>query len=81
MISKLAISNYRSIMDTTIPMGNLTLVTGANGTGKSNLYRALRLLSECANGSVVMPSQGKAASPPSSGLVLNWSESRRGTPM
>jgi len=53
MISKLAISNYRSIMDTTIPMGNLTLVIGANGTGKSNLYRALRLLSECANGSVV----------------------------
>lgn len=29
------------------------LVTGANGSGKSNLYRALRLLSEAAQGGIV----------------------------
>ena len=29
------------------------MVTGANGTGKSSLYRALRLLADCAEGQVV----------------------------
>jgi predicted ATPase len=29
------------------------VVTGANGTGKSSLYRALRLLADCADGQVV----------------------------
>jgi len=31
----------------------LTVVTGANGTGKSSLYRALRLLADCGRGGVV----------------------------
>ena len=29
------------------------MVTGANGTGKSSLYRALRLLADCAEGQVI----------------------------
>jgi predicted ATPase len=29
------------------------VITGANGTGKSNLYRALRLLADCASGRVI----------------------------
>jgi len=36
-----------------VPLGELTLVTGANGSGKSNLYRALRLLAEAAQGGIV----------------------------
>ena len=36
-----------------LPLGQLNLVTGANGSGKSNLYRALRLLAETAQGGVV----------------------------
>lgn len=48
MIRTLAISNYRSIRDLTMELHGLDLVTGSNGSGKSSLYRALRLLSECA---------------------------------
>jgi len=36
-----------------IPLGNLNLVTGANASGKSNLYRALKLLAETAQGGVI----------------------------
>ncbi|MEO0576235.1 MAG: AAA family ATPase [Pseudomonadota bacterium] len=53
MIHTLAVANYRSLMELVIPVGQLTLITGANGSGKSNLYRALRLLSDTASGGVV----------------------------
>lgn len=53
MINTLAIANYRSLLSLTIPLGKLNLITGANGSGKSNLYRALRLLAETAHGGVV----------------------------
>jgi predicted ATPase len=53
MLTTLAISNYRSIRDLVIPLGALNVVTGPNGTGKSNLYRALRLLADTAQGGVV----------------------------
>lgn len=53
MLTTLAIANYRSLRDLAVPMGRLNLVTGANGSGKSNLYRALRLLAETAQGGVV----------------------------
>ena len=53
MLHTLAIENYRSRRRLVLPLGALTLVTGANGSGKSNLYRALRLLAETAQGGVV----------------------------
>lgn len=53
MIETLAIGNYRSLRDLVVPLGQLTVITGANGVGKSNLYRALRLLAESARGGVV----------------------------
>lgn len=53
MIRTLAISNYRSLRQLLLPLGQLTLVTGANGSGKSSVYRALRLLAETAHGGVV----------------------------
>lgn len=53
MLSTLAIANYRSLHALALPLGRLNLVTGANGSGKSNLYRALRLLAETAQGGVV----------------------------
>lgn len=48
-----AISGYRSLRDVVLPLGRLTVVTGANGTGKSSVYRALRLLAACGRGEVV----------------------------
>lgn len=50
MITTLAVANYRSLRDLVIPLGRLTLVTGSNGSGKTSLYRALRLLAEIAQG-------------------------------
>lgn len=50
MIRTLAIANYRSLRELVLPLGRLTLVTGANGSGKSSVYRALRLLAETAHG-------------------------------
>jgi predicted ATPase len=53
MLQTLAIANYRSLRSLTLPLGQLNLIIGANGSGKSNLYRALRLLAETAHGGVV----------------------------
>ena len=53
MLKTLAIANYRSLLNLTIPLGQLNVITGANGSGKSNLYRALRLLAETASGGVI----------------------------
>jgi predicted ATPase len=53
MIQTLAISNYRSVRRIRVPMARLNVITGANGSGKSNLYRALRLLASTAQGGVV----------------------------
>lgn len=53
MLTTLSINNYRSILKLTLPLGPLNVIVGANGSGKSNLYRALRLLAVTAQGSVV----------------------------
>ncbi|MBB3949087.1 AAA family ATPase [Aureimonas jatrophae] len=53
MIRTLAVSGYRSLRDLVLPLEQLTVVTGANGTGKTSLYRSLRLLGETAQGRLV----------------------------
>jgi len=53
MLQTLAVENYRSLRSITVPLGNLNVIQGANGSGKSNLYKALRLLAETATGGVV----------------------------
>jgi predicted ATPase len=53
MLSTLAISNYRSLRNLIIPLQRLNVITGANGSGKSNLYRALRLLADTSQGRIV----------------------------
>jgi predicted ATPase len=53
MITKIAISGYRSLRDVRIALGRLNAVTGANGSGKSSLYRALKLLADVAQGRIV----------------------------
>ncbi|MBD8495815.1 AAA family ATPase [Pseudomonas syringae] len=53
MLHTLAVENYRSLHDLQLSLGRLTVVTGANGSGKSNLYRALRLLADTAREGVV----------------------------
>jgi predicted ATPase len=53
MIETLGISGYRSLRELVLPLDRLNLITGANGSGKSSLYRALRLLADAAQNSVV----------------------------
>jgi predicted ATPase len=53
MMTRLAIAGYRSLRDVRLALGELNIVTGANGSGKSSLYRALRLLAETAQGRII----------------------------
>ena len=50
---RLSISGYRSLRDIRLELGAFTVVTGANGSGKSSLYRALRLLADIAQGRII----------------------------
>jgi predicted ATPase len=53
MITALAVAGYRSLRDVSVGLAPLTIVTGANGSGKSSLYRALRLLADAAQGRMI----------------------------
>ncbi|WP_421994124.1 AAA family ATPase [Reyranella sp.] len=53
MVDRLCIAGYRSLRDVRLPFDQLTVVTGANGSGKSSLYRALRLLADVAQGRII----------------------------
>ena len=53
MISTLAVHGFRSLRDVVLPLAPLTVVTGANGSGKSNLYRAFHLLADTATGRLI----------------------------
>lgn len=53
MLTALAIENYRSLLRLVVPLRRLNVVTGANGTGKSSLYRALRLLADASHNGAV----------------------------
>jgi predicted ATPase len=53
MIKKIAIAGYRSLRDVRLNLGALNVVTGPNGSAKSSLYRALRLLADVAQGRII----------------------------
>lgn len=53
MITRLAINGYRSLRNIVLELGPLNVVTGANGSGKSSLYRALKLLADIAQGRII----------------------------
>lgn len=51
-VERLQVEGYRSLADVVVEFGAITVVVGANGSGKSNLYRALRLAHSCGTGQV-----------------------------
>jgi predicted ATPase len=53
MLLTFAVSGYRSLRDLILPLDRITLITGANGSGKSSLYRSIRLLAEVAQGRAI----------------------------
>ncbi|GAB3368358.1 AAA family ATPase [Amycolatopsis echigonensis] len=63
MLTTLAIQNYRSLRDLVLPLSQLTVIVGANGTGKSSLYRALRLLADAGRNGAVAALAGEGGLP------------------
>jgi predicted ATPase len=53
MLQTVAVRGYRSLREVILPLGRLSIITGANGVGKSSVYRALRLLADCGRGEVI----------------------------
>lgn len=51
-VRELAISGYRSIKKLQLELGSVAVVLGPNGSGKTNLYRALLLMHRAAQGSL-----------------------------
>ncbi len=49
-VARLWVRNYRSLVDVELRLGQITVVQGANASGKTNLYRALTLLNRGAHG-------------------------------
>jgi predicted ATPase len=52
MLRELQVRGYRSLRDVSLELSPLTVVIGANGTGKTNLYQSLQLLAFAAQGSL-----------------------------
>lgn len=50
MIESLHLCGYRSLRDFRVQLGRVTVISGENGTGKSNFYRSLALLQSAARG-------------------------------
>ncbi|MFC5148330.1 AAA family ATPase [Streptomyces aureoversilis] len=74
MLTTVAVENYRSLRRLIVPLGRLNVITGANATGKSSLYRALRLLADSARGGAV------AALAREGGLASTlWAGERKGS--
>ena len=44
MIEQITIKNFKSVKDVTLKLGPLNIFIGANASGKSNFFDALRLL-------------------------------------
>ena len=51
-IKEVKVAGYRSLRAIRFPVGQLTVFVGANGVGKTNLYRSLQLLQAAAAGSL-----------------------------
>jgi len=51
-LSDITIRNYRSVRSLSLPVEQLSVFVGANGVGKTNLYKALALLRSAADGTI-----------------------------
>ncbi len=46
MITNIHIKSFKSLVDISIPLGNLTILSGLNNSGKSSVIQAIRMFSE-----------------------------------
>lgn len=49
-IQQLSLNGFRSIRNMQLTLGRVNVISGPNGCGKSNLYKAVRLIHEAASG-------------------------------
>ncbi len=52
MIREIDVEGFRSVRSVRMALGPITVVSGENGTGKTNLYRALQLFQAAAGGTL-----------------------------
>jgi predicted ATPase len=71
MLRKFEVAGYRSLCNLRLDVGPTTVVVGANGTGKSNLYRSLQLVHDAASGRLARTVVGEGGLP----SVLSATES------
>ena len=50
MLTQIELRNFKSYKSGTLQLGRLTVLIGANASGKSNVIEALRLLAKIAEG-------------------------------
>ncbi len=72
MLESIHIRGYRSLRDFRMRLGEVTVVTGQNGVGKSNLYRALAMIQRLAEGRFAETIAGEGGMP---GML--WAGKRR----
>lgn len=63
MLRTIHFQGYRSLRDFRLPLGRVTVVTGENGVGKSNIYRALEMVQRMAEGRFAAAVAGEGGLP------------------
>lgn len=56
MIGRIDIKNFKSIAQTSMPLGRINVFIGANGSGKSNILEAIGMAAAIRNGEVTLDS-------------------------
>jgi len=79
-LRQLAVRHYRSVRQITLPVERLSVFLGANGAGKTNLYRALELVQGAAAGTLAadLAAEGGLASAFWAGTRKRHEEARIG---
>ncbi len=70
MIERVELRNFKSFKKATVRFGNVSLILGANGAGKSNLFDAMRFLKSIGDGRSVRDAISGHASPSAATAIV-----------